>query len=197
MTAGVLLVLFVGWSLWWTDRAGTAEAARSVHALERSFAAAPAAALRPEARPDRGAAFAALRIPRFGADWRRPVLEGAGAPELRRGTGHYPGTALPGAAGNVAIAGHRTTYGKPFRGVDRLRRGDVIELDTAIGRYRYRVTGHRIVDPAEVSVLRATPGRSTLTLTTCHPVYSARERWVVRAELVSAGPRPARPAGEA
>ena len=67
------------------------------------------------------------------------VVEGNGAGELRRGPGHYPATALPGQRGTVAIAGHRTTYGAPFRHLDDLERGDRIELAMPYGRFTYRV----------------------------------------------------------
>jgi len=126
-----------------------------------------------------------LRIPDAGTDV--IVVEGTGRSALRAGAGHYPGTPLPGQPGNVAIAGHRTTYGKPFAGLDRLRPGALIEFDTPVGPSTYRVVGDPYPIPrTELSVIGWSPG-STLTLTTCHPKGSARQRLVVRAELVRSG----------
>jgi sortase A len=113
------------------------------------------------------------------------VVEGTGASALRAGAGHYPNTPLPGEEGNVAIAGHRTTYGKPFANLDRLKPGDEIFLETPVGKYTYKVTKDPFpVSPTDFSVIAQTPGK-TLTLTTCHPKGSARQRLVVKAELVS------------
>ena len=112
------------------------------------------------------------------------VVEGTGASALRAGAGHYPDTPLPGEEGNVAIAGHRTTYGKPFANLDRLKVGDEIFLETPVGKYTYRVSRDPfVVTPTDFSVIAQSPGK-TLTLTTCHPKGSARQRLIVKAELV-------------
>jgi sortase A len=95
-------------------------------------------------------------------------------------------TALPGSGATVAIAGHRTTYGAPFRHIDRLRRGDAIRLTLPYGTFRYRVVGHEIVDKADWSII-ARRRYETLVLSACHPLYSAEQRWVVYARLVVAG----------
>ncbi len=138
-----------------------------------------------------GEPAARLVIPRIGVD--KIVVEGVDLSDLRRGPGHYPSTPLPGQAGNAAIAGHRTTYGAPFNRIDELVAGDEIIAETTQGRFRYLVREHRIVDPSEVSVLTGT-GRDQLTLTACHPRYSARQRIVVIAELLRrAGTRPVPP----
>src|SRR5436309_14805803 len=111
------------------------------------------------------------------------VVEGTGASALRAGAGHYPNTPLPGEEGNVAIAGHRTTYGKPFANLDRLAPGDEVVLETPIGRHVYRVTKPPFVVPnTDFTVISQTPGH-TLTLTTCHPKGSASQRLVVKAEM--------------
>ena len=130
--------------------------------------------------------FAVLRVPRWGASYERPVSEGTEADVLNsRGVGHYVGTAMPGTEGNFAVAGHRTTYGKPFNRVEELEVGDALEVQTEVATYTYRVTGWRIVKPEDVWVLDDEPGRSTMTLTTCHPMYSNAERYVVFATLRS------------
>ena len=113
------------------------------------------------------------------------VVEGTGASALRAGAGHYPNTPLPGEEGNVAIAGHRTTYGKPFANLDHLKAGDEIFLETPLGKYTYKVSKDPfVISPTDFSVIAQTPGK-TLTLTTCHPKGSARQRLVIKAELVS------------
>ena len=127
-----------------------------------------------------GDALTRLVIPALKVD--TVVVEGTGASALRAGAGHYPNTPLPGEAGNVAIAGHRTTYGKPFANLDRLAVGDQIVLETPLGRHSYRVTRPPfVVANNDFSVISQTPGH-ILTLTTCHPKGSARQRLIVRAE---------------
>ena len=113
------------------------------------------------------------------------VVEGTGDSALRAGAGHYPNTPLPGEEGNVAIAGHRTTYGKPFANLDRLKVGDEIFLETPVGNYTYQVTRDPfVISNNDFTVISQTTG-PTLTLTTCTPKGSARQRLVVKAELVS------------
>jgi sortase A len=112
------------------------------------------------------------------------VVEGVAPDDLKKGPGHYPGTSLPGAEGNMGIAGHRTTYARPFWALDRLEAGDRIYVDTRGGRFIYRVEWARVVDPNQVEVLDPTSAPS-LTLTTCHPKFSAAQRLVVRAVQVS------------
>lgn len=131
-----------------------------------------------------------LQIPKLGVDV--IVVEGITDSALRAGAGHYPGTALPGQPGNVAIAGHRTTYGRPFNRVDELDRGDRIILTTPIGRHVYEVAARPwVVTPYDWRVINDYPrAGSFLTLTTCHPEGSDDYRIVVRAVLVSSS-RPA------
>lgn len=131
--------------------------------------------------PVNGEPVARIDIPAIGSDW--IVVEGVSVEDLKKGPGHYPQTPLPGQPGNVAIAGHRTTYGAPFHDIDALRPGDEILVTTVQGTFRYLVSEEPfIVRPDQVEVLDPTPG-PTLTLTSCHPRYSARERIIVRAEL--------------
>jgi len=121
-----------------------------------------------------------IRIPSIGLD--QAVVEGVSVDALRRGPGHYPGTALPGALGNAVISGHRTTYSRPFALLDRLGPGDLIFLDTPEGTFPYEVERTLVVSPAEVGPLLPS-SYAKLTLTTCNPPGSARERLVVEARL--------------
>src|SRR5439155_24353366 len=136
-----------------------------------------------------GEAIAILEIPKLGVE--RAVVEGVGVPDLKKGPGHYPGTAAPGQPGNVGIAGHRTTYGAPFNRIDELGPNDPIYVVTRQGQFRYEVIETKIVSPKDVSVLDATPD-NRLTLTTCTPKYSAAQRLIVVARL--AGPSAPAPA---
>jgi sortase A len=110
------------------------------------------------------------------------VVHGTGGAELRNGPGHYAETPLPGAPGTVGIAGHRTTYGAPFRDVDDLAPGARIELEMPYGRFTYRVERTRILAPTATWVIRRV-AYDRLVLTACHPLYSAAERIVVFARL--------------
>jgi sortase A len=113
------------------------------------------------------------------------VVQGTSDSALQAGAGHYPSTPLPCTVGNVAIAGHRTTYGKPFAYLNRLVPGDKITLDTPIGSCTYSVSGPPItVLPSDTAVVANTPGQYTLTLTTCTPRYFATHRLVVHATMV-------------
>lgn len=121
-------------------------------------------------------ALARLEIPAI--DVHQIVVEGISPGTLGRGPGHYPGTALPGQSGNFAVAGHRTTHGAPFAHLDELEPGDEIVVTTVEGRFVYRVTEERIVAPTAVGVL-SDFGDDRITLTTCHPADSSRQRLVV------------------
>lgn len=116
------------------------------------------------------------------------VVHGVGVEDLKQGPGHYPDTAAPGAPGNFAVAGHRTTYAAPFFHLDQLVPGDEVYVtDRSGARFTYRVVAQQVVSPAEGSVLQPDPlgtGRPMLTLTTCHPRFSAAQRLIVFAELV-------------
>jgi sortase A len=115
-------------------------------------------------------------------------VEGTDAGDLRRGPGHYPATPLPGQRGTVAIAGHRTTYGAPFRKIDKLRPRDAIVITMPYGRFTYRVERTRIVKPTDVWVTQPV-SYARLILSACHPLYSAAQRIVVFARLVRSEPR--------
>ena len=131
-----------------------------------------------------GDSLTRIKIPRIGVD--TIVVEGTSASALRAGAGHYPSTPLPCEVGNVAIAGHRTTYGRPFHDLDQLEPGDRITLETPIGMCTYEMREEPfIVAPTQTDVVDNTPDEARLTLTTCHPKGSARQRLIVVATLVS------------
>lgn len=129
-----------------------------------------------------GDSLTRVKIPAIGLD--TVVVEGITPSALRAGAGHYPTTPLPCENGNVGIAGHRTTYGRPFGNLDQLKPGDTIELTTPIGGCVYQVSKAPFaVAPTDLSVIDPT-GERSLTLTTCHPKGSAAQRLIVRATWV-------------
>ncbi len=143
--------------------------------------------------PEQGEPIARIEIPEIGVD--KIVVEGVSRGDLRKGPGHYPETPLPGQEGNAAIAGHRTTYGAPFHRVDELEVDDEIIVTTVQGRFTYRVMAQEIVSPSQVEVIEDKDD-DRLTLTSCHPKYSARQRIIITAALVDdpapPTPRPTR-----
>jgi sortase A len=136
---------------------------------------------------EQGQAFGRLEIPRIDVD--AVVVHGTrwGA-DLARGPGHYERTTVPGLARTVGIAGHRTTFGAPFRNIDDIRAGDAITLEMPYATFRYRVFEHEIVDSGDWSVIR-NRGFDTIMLSACHPLYSADQRWIVYGRLVEVRPR--------
>lgn len=127
-----------------------------------------------------------LRLPAAGID--DVMVEGTGTADLRNGPGHYPATPLPGQRGTVGIAGHRTTYGAPFRHLDAVRPGDRVEVSLPYGVFTYRVERTRIVKPTDVWVTNRV-SYDRLILSACHPLYSAAKRIVVFAKLERARAR--------
>lgn len=209
ITLGVLLGLFVVWQLWWTDVVADREQAEIVEDLgwaeltpepttepsseptqapdPRRYDAAPV-----PAEPAVRTTFATLRVPRWGEDYLRPISQGTSRSQVldELGIGHYEGTAMPGGVGNFAVAGHRVTYGKPFNRIEELAVGDPLVVQTEDTWYVYRVTSTEVVSPRQVEVVAPVPGQpgvapteAIMTLTTCHPMYSARERYIVHALL--------------
>ena len=135
-----------------------------------------------ERKIETGDSLTRIKIPALGLD--TVVVEGTTPSALRAGAGHYPQTPLPCEGGNVSIAGHRTTYGRPFGNVDQLKPGDTIELTTPIGGCVYQVAkAPFVVAPTDMSVIDPT-GERSLTLTTCHPKGSAAQRLIIRATWV-------------
>jgi sortase A len=133
-----------------------------------------------------GQAIGRIRIPTIGVD--KVMVQGTGESELMNGPGHYPATPLPGERGTVGVAGHRTTYGAPFRHLDGVHAGDRIELRMPYGTFVYRSVRTRIV-PSDALWITRRVGFDELVLSACHPLYSATHRIVVFARLVSESPR--------
>jgi sortase A len=133
-----------------------------------------------------GDAMGRLQIPDIGLS--TVFVQGTDSGDLSKGPGHYPATPLPGERGTVAIAGHRTTYGAPFRRIDQLDRGDRIDLRMPYGHFSYRVERTKIVPPTELSVTDRVD-HDRLVLSACHPLYSAAQRIIVFARLDAAVPR--------
>jgi sortase A len=139
-----------------------------------------------EDRLAEGDAMGRIDLPTLDRDY--AVAEGTDTGTLRTGPGHYPDTSLPGQGGTVAIAGHRTTYGAPFRTIDQLDKGDPIVLDMPYGKLTYEVEKTQIVDDQALWVVDPVPGRERLVLSACHPLYSASQRVIAFARLKSVEP---------
>ena len=133
-----------------------------------------------ERRTKDGDAVGRIEIPRI--DLERVVVKGSGTEDLRKGPGFYDQVHFPGVPGTTAIAGHRTTYGAPFRRIDKLHRGDAIVVEMPYARFQYRVERKRIVKPTAIEVLRRVR-YDRLVLSACHPLFSAAQRIVVFARL--------------
>ncbi len=198
---GAVVLLFAGYQVWGTDwvnareqrvlkteiRERFADTERSDRERPRSVPETPPtddreAPPQPDLiePPPLGDALGLIEIPSIGVE--QAMVEGVGRDELQKGPGHYPHSPLPGRSGNVSVAGHRTTYGSPFGDLDALENGDEITVTTDDGRFTYIVTDQLIVEPSDVSVIEPTDD-ARLTLTTCHPKYSAQERLIVVAHL--------------
>lgn len=184
ITAGVLLLLFVAYELWGTNLVTSRHQSALRDTLDRQFRAAARTGdegTGEDPPPIPGEAVGIIRIPKI--ELNMAFVEGVDTEDLKKGPGHYPTTPLPGEPGNTGIAGHRTTYGRPFWSLDRLRAGDRIYLRTVEGSFVYQVVWRRVVTPDQSTVLDPT-SRSSLTLTTCNPRFSAAERLIVRAVLL-------------
>ncbi len=221
ITAGVLLGLFVVWQLFYTDvqsdraqdavldslewvepvvgvgqNTGTDDITGELTVIPlipeelKTYSPNGAPVM---AQPAHTATFATLYVPRWGQDYIKPISQGVTRRDVldRLGIGHYPNTAMPGAVGNFAIAGHRTTYGKPFADVDLLQVGDSLVVQTEATWYVYQVTSMDIVEPTYVQAIADNPlnpgspaTTAMITLTSCHPKFSAAQRYIVHGELV-------------
>lgn len=199
LALGILLLLFVAYLLWGT---GISESSHQ-SALKAEFKSAlnehrhaqgissgstpttsvPSSLVRELVSgnaPGEGQPIAVIDIAKIGVD--KVVVQGTSTDDLHFGPGHYVGTPLPGQSGNVAIAGHRTTYGAPFYNLNQLSPGDFVVLTTLQGTFTYSVVRSLIVAPSDTSVLSPSSA-PTLTLTTCNPRFSASQRLVVQADL--------------
>ncbi|HVB27236.1 MAG TPA: class E sortase [Mycobacteriales bacterium] len=196
ITAGVVILLFVAYELWITNLYTNREQTHLRQAIEAQWHH-PVPVVRQQhatlVDPPLGDGLAILRIPRLGRSYLKVIVEGVDHEDLKRGPGHYPGTALPGQIGNFVVSGHRTTYGEPFNRLAELRLGDAIVIETRADFYTYDVSSIEIVDPTDMAVIAPVPDQpgavpkvAMLTFTTCNPEYSARQRLVVHGRLVNA-----------
>ena len=221
LTAGVLILLFLGWQLWWNDaimagQQSTAASDLSAQWVEEARAERgeePAPAPEQYGEPlvgresyPNGEPFAIMYVPRFGEDSQRRIAEGTGLDVLNStylGVGHYPGTQMPGQVGNFAIASHRSAYGGGMHEIDQLQLGDAIYIQTEDGWYTYGFRDFEYVTPETVDVLAPVPRHPELqptdrivTLTSCNPLYSTAERIIAYGVLESWQPAAAGPPAE-
>ncbi|GAA4489968.1 class E sortase [Microbacterium panaciterrae] len=217
LTAGVVVLLYAAWQMWIGDLIMSAAANDHGHSISARWAKDPAPAP-PPVVPHAGGAGAPVRyeppvmtapqngvpwgaqlhVPRWGADYNVTIAGGVTRPDtLDHGwIGVYPGSGMPGQAGNVTMAAHRTTWGKPFNQIDRLRLNDAIVIETPQGWYTYRFRTLEYVTPDSVDVLDPVPqdpgaaaGEKYITLTACSPLYSLAERIVAYGVFDSFQPR--------
>ncbi|MFF5887585.1 class E sortase [Streptomyces globisporus] len=207
ITVGALIVLFVVYFLFWTGVKAADAAEGEIDTLQSQWArepvapapAPPSASAEPsDPAPYRGGKpFATMHIPRFGSGWEWPVLENTEVKTLQKGLGHYSGTARPGDTGNFAVAGHRRTYGDPFKDFPKLRPGDAVVVNDGTTWFTYRIAKkpHRTV-PTDTAVVDPVPrssgfegaGRRYLTLTTCEPEWGSSHRLIAWAHLDATRP---------
>ncbi|MFE4329450.1 MULTISPECIES: class E sortase [unclassified Streptomyces] len=206
ITVGALIVLFVVYVLFWTGVKAADATEGQIDTLRDRWAqgtvSAPAPHTPPTGAPPAPAAyrdgkpFAMLYIPRFGKGWEWPVLENTEVRTLQKGLGHYAGTARLGARGNFAVAGHRRTYGDPFKDFPKLRPGDAVVLTDGTTWFTYRIDKkpYRTV-PGDIGVIGPVPRKSGfdgpgryLTLTTCDPEWGSSHRLIAWAHLDATQP---------
>lgn len=199
-----MLLLFTGYLLWGTSLYTKQEQRRAAEAVARApivtedrLEGGEIPPARPASPPTLGDPLFTLKIPKIGLE--TVVVQGVGREELRKGPGLFPdcgasggsadcveGAKYPGEPGNVPISGHRTTYGAPFFRVNELEKGDVIDFVSGRVRYRYVVRDQEVVDPVGGFAVVEQHGRDEVTLTTCHPRFSAAQRLIVRGDYVGA-----------
>lgn len=195
ITAGLFVLLFVVWELYWTNLGANREAQAHREVITDSFgehySGFDGSGADPAVPGDPGEAWGLLYVPRFGADYSVPVLDGTG-PEINSAVlGRYENSPPPGEDGNLGLAGHRQTYGAVLWDMDTLEVGDRLYLQTANGWWVYETRQVHIVDPSAVEVLDPNPMQpgapadgQWLTLTTCHPPYTVLERMITHAERI-------------
>ncbi|MGI5427092.1 class E sortase [Streptomyces sp. CA-179760] len=202
VTVGSVIVLFVVYVLFWTGVKADHVMDDQIELLEKEWSKpGPPVGGSPEGtgRPApyaKGKPFAIMYIPRLGFTWNKPVLEGTVTGTLKKGLGHYADTAQLGQRGNFAVAGHRRTYGDPFKDFPRLRRGDAVVLTDGTTWFTYRIdkgpyktvpSDIEVIDPVPRTSGYTRPGRY-LTLTTCEPEWGHSHRLIVWAHLDSTQP---------
>ena len=214
ITLGLLLVLYVGWELWWTNIDANRKQDQAVESLFSDFTA-PVDPLTQEgpdygdpvvlpAIEEEGQTFAVVYVPRFGESYSRPVTSGVGTAVLDSlGLGHYSSTAMPGEVGNFALAGHRQTHGQVLDAIHTLVPGDRIYVQTKDGYFTYAYRNNQIVLPDRVDVIApvptqpaAVPTERFLTLTSCNPRFGSQERIIAYAVMESWQPLSAGPPAE-
>ena len=178
--AGLFMLGYAGYVV------ADADSYRAIESRKLEFASRRAEQRATEPRPHmNGDVIGEIQATRLGL--KAIVVQGDSPTILRRAVGHLPGTALPGEAGNVVLAGHRDTFFRPLRGI---LPGDGITIKTLEGDFQYSVESVAVVPPTDVQALQSLGGR-TLTLITCFPFYyvgPAPDRFIVRARQVETWP---------
>jgi sortase A len=198
ITAGLVLLLFVAYQLVWTNIAADRAQGKVTNTLRQEWlreGSTQDPGTIHLSKSDFGKGFAFLHIPRLGRKYSVPVVQGVSLPDLSRGVGHYPKTAVPGEIGNFAVAGHRATNGQPFAHLDEVKVGDSLVVETRTTWFSYVVDKVQIVEPSAVWVLDPVPGkpkqqptRQLITLTTCNPRWASTQRMIVFGHLVETQP---------
>lgn len=194
ITAGLVLLLFCAYQLVWTNVEAHHAQHQVSNTLREQWARQRANDLPPGpvrlSKSDFGKGFAFLHIPRLGKKYSVPVVQGVSLPDLARGVGHYPKTAVPGEVGNFAVAGHRATNGEPFAHLDEVKVGDSLVVETRSTWFTYVVDRIKIVEPTDSWVIEPVPGRphavptrQLITLTTCNPRWASTQRLIVFGHL--------------
>lgn len=220
ITAGVIVMLFLGWYIWLNDIVSGGEQQEAAEVVQQElqdrWERGEVSPERPvtevgepviSTAPPAGEVFGALIVPRFGADYVRAIATGVDVETVLNsrsiGVGHYSETQMPGELGNFAIAAHRNTWGGAFSQVDQLRLGDRIYVETVDGWYEYSFRGLEYVWPTGVDVLLPVPTAPdvaptdrVLTMTTCNPRFSTAERIVAYAVFETWYPRAGGPPAE-
>ncbi|MGD6753221.1 class E sortase [Streptomyces sp. BH105] len=206
ITSGALIVLFVAYVLFWTGVKADSAMGGQIDDLQDQWAKRAVASAAPDggtstAPPKQGPykdgkPFGVMYIPRLGFTWNKPVLQNTKVDTLKKGLGHYAGTAQLGEKGNFAVAGHRRTYGDPFKDFPKLRPGDPVVLTDGTTWFTYVIdTKPYKTLPSDVGVIDPVPGKSGykepgryLTLTTCEPEWGHSHRLIVWAHLDATQP---------
>jgi sortase A len=197
ITAGVFVLLFLGWQLWLNDIIVGGQQDTQAQQLNNDWQKQadatppkPVTTTQPvvvQKAPANAVKFGILYVPRWGKTWQRPIAQGVGVADVLDaiGVGHYPGTGMPGQVGNFAIAAHRHAYGGGFEYLHELHVGDSVYVGTKDGWYQYTFRDIQYVQPTQVNVLQPVPMKPgvaptdrIITMTTCNPFFSTAERMI-------------------